>query len=127
VRVRIISDNDQMATRGSDIERLYAAGVPVRTDKVAAHMHHKFAVSAGWFGEVGLLLMARSGWAHAVLPRSPRRGLLPPALPRNPNVHVHIAHSSHDSQILAQMYAQILEPPHSPPPTPARSWTTVSC
>jgi hypothetical protein len=30
------------------VERLGAAGVPVRCDKDAAHMHHKFAVGGVW-------------------------------------------------------------------------------
>eukprot|EP00741_Cyanophora_paradoxa_P012912 tig00020629_g12468.t1 len=44
VRVRIITDNDKSADRGSDIERLADAGIPIKVDKTAAHMHNKFAV-----------------------------------------------------------------------------------
>lgn len=44
VRVRLISDNDQRDTKGSDVERLRAAGVPTRVDRDANHMHHKFMV-----------------------------------------------------------------------------------
>lgn len=44
VRVRIISDNDQSKTQGSDVERLRAAGIPVALDADQYHMHHKFAV-----------------------------------------------------------------------------------
>ena len=44
VTLRIISDNDKAFDRGSDIDKLRAAGVPVRVDRTDAHMHHKFAV-----------------------------------------------------------------------------------
>ena len=44
VDVRIITDNDKAEDRGSDIERLDAAGVPVRVDRTSNHMHHKFAI-----------------------------------------------------------------------------------
>ncbi|WP_163997934.1 phospholipase D-like domain-containing protein [Pyxidicoccus caerfyrddinensis] len=44
VRVRVIGDNDKALDVGSDMERLGAAGVPVRLDRSEAHMHHKFAV-----------------------------------------------------------------------------------
>ncbi|GBF99930.1 MT associated signaling phospholipase D [Raphidocelis subcapitata] len=61
VRVRIISDNDQMATKGSDIERLKAAGMPVRWDKDAAHMHHKFMVLDSRFAMTGSFNWTRAG------------------------------------------------------------------
>ena len=44
VRVRVISDNDKSEDRGSDIEKLERAGVPVRVDRTEAHMHNKYAV-----------------------------------------------------------------------------------
>jgi phosphatidylserine/phosphatidylglycerophosphate/cardiolipin synthase-like enzyme len=44
VRVRILSDNDKSLDLGSDIDRLEAAGVPVRIDRTEHHMHHKFAI-----------------------------------------------------------------------------------
>lgn len=44
VRVRIITDDDQMRTTGSDIMELRQSGIPVRHDANVAHMHHKFAV-----------------------------------------------------------------------------------
>lgn len=61
VRVRIISDNDQMATRGSDVERLKAAGVPVKVDNSPAHMHNKFAVLDGRFVLTGSFNWTRAG------------------------------------------------------------------
>jgi cardiolipin hydrolase len=42
--VRIITDNDKTEDRGSDIDRMEAAGIPVVTDNTSAHMHHKFAL-----------------------------------------------------------------------------------
>ena len=43
VQVRVISDDDKSLDRGSDIERLADAGVPMALDRTG-HMHHKFAV-----------------------------------------------------------------------------------
>ncbi len=47
VRVRIMTDDDKAGDRGSDIERLRAAGIEVRTDASDAHMHHKYGVFDG--------------------------------------------------------------------------------
>lgn len=47
VTVRIITDNDKAQDLGSDIERLAAAGIPVRIDRTPFHMHHKFALFDG--------------------------------------------------------------------------------
>jgi phosphatidylserine/phosphatidylglycerophosphate/cardiolipin synthase-like enzyme len=47
VRVRIVTDNDKAWDAGSDIQRLSAAGVPVRIDVSEFHMHHKFAIFDG--------------------------------------------------------------------------------
>ena len=44
VAVRLITDNDKALDLGSDIEGLRRAGVAVRTDRDANHMHHKFAI-----------------------------------------------------------------------------------
>jgi len=44
IRVRIVSDNDKRFDDGSDIAQLAAAGIPLRMDRSAYHMHHKFAV-----------------------------------------------------------------------------------
>ena len=44
VTVRVVTDDDKAFDRGSDIDKLRAAGVSVRTDHTEAHMHHKFAV-----------------------------------------------------------------------------------
>lgn len=45
--VRVISDNDKMHDRGSDVEHLSQAGVDVRIDCSPEHMHHKFMVIDG--------------------------------------------------------------------------------
>lgn len=44
VALRLLTDDDKSFDRGSDIQRLEAAGVPVRTDRSEHHMHHKFAI-----------------------------------------------------------------------------------
>ncbi|OZJ04095.1 hypothetical protein BZG36_02853 [Bifiguratus adelaidae] len=44
VRVRVITDDDQETSRGSDIPELRHAGIQVKTDHSPAHMHHKFAI-----------------------------------------------------------------------------------
>lgn len=45
VKVRLITDDEQCNTTGSDVKTLHEAGVPLRMDSSAqAHMHHKFAV-----------------------------------------------------------------------------------
>src|SRR5205823_4046445 len=42
VTIRVITDNDKAHDLGSDVERIAAAGVPVRIDRTPFHMHHKF-------------------------------------------------------------------------------------
>ena len=44
VRIRIITDNERAWDLGSDVFRLADAGLEVRQDSDANHMHHKFAV-----------------------------------------------------------------------------------
>jgi phosphatidylserine/phosphatidylglycerophosphate/cardiolipin synthase-like enzyme len=46
-KLRIITDDDKASDLGSDIDRLEAAGVPVRVDRTHYHMHHKFALFDG--------------------------------------------------------------------------------
>lgn len=45
VRVRLLTDNDKLFDRGSDVRELHAAGISVRTDCTTNHMHHKFALA----------------------------------------------------------------------------------
>jgi phosphatidylserine/phosphatidylglycerophosphate/cardiolipin synthase-like enzyme len=44
VRLRVITDNEKRLDAGSDIARLRQAGIVVREDQTAFHMHHKFAL-----------------------------------------------------------------------------------
>lgn len=44
VTVRIITDDEKVQARGSDLERLADCGVPIRCDDCEGYMHHKFAV-----------------------------------------------------------------------------------
>ena len=44
VSIKVISDNDKIHDKGSDIEKLRDAGIPVRLDITDNHMHHKFAL-----------------------------------------------------------------------------------
>ncbi len=75
VAVRVISDNDKAADRGSDIDRLAGTGTPgrsgarggsrasaiaVRVDRSDAHMHHKFAVFDG-----GTLATGSFNWTRS--------------------------------------------------------------
>ena len=47
VKVRIITDNDKMWDRGSDVRKLSDLGMDVRLDRSEYHMHHKFALVDG--------------------------------------------------------------------------------
>lgn len=44
VPIRLITDNEKLHDKGSDIEWLSNEGIPVRVDRSEAHMHHKFAL-----------------------------------------------------------------------------------
>jgi phosphatidylserine/phosphatidylglycerophosphate/cardiolipin synthase-like enzyme len=44
VQVRILTDNEKLFDKGSDIRELAAAGIAVRVDETPNHMHHKFAL-----------------------------------------------------------------------------------
>ncbi|CAK6437593.1 unnamed protein product [Pipistrellus nathusii] len=44
VRVRVVTDCDYMALKGSQIGLLRKAGIPVRHDQDLGYMHHKFAI-----------------------------------------------------------------------------------
>lgn len=45
--VRIITDDQKVFDRGSDVDELCDAGVPVRIDRSPFHMHHKFVILDG--------------------------------------------------------------------------------
>jgi mitochondrial cardiolipin hydrolase len=44
LKVKILTDNEKLYDKGSDIRELAQAGVPVRVDNTSNHMHHKFAL-----------------------------------------------------------------------------------
>jgi phosphatidylserine/phosphatidylglycerophosphate/cardiolipin synthase-like enzyme len=45
IELRIVTDNDKVFDKGSDIRLLAHRGVPVHVDRSEHHMHHKFLVS----------------------------------------------------------------------------------
>ena len=47
VKVRVISDDEQANSTGSDLRAIADTGIPVRTDAASTHMHHKFAIVDG--------------------------------------------------------------------------------
>ena len=57
VRVRVITDDEQARSQGSDVRRLAAAGVQCVADNSPYHMHHKFALVDG-----GLLMNGSLNW-----------------------------------------------------------------
>ncbi|MEM7659429.1 MAG: phospholipase D-like domain-containing protein [Bacteroidota bacterium] len=65
VRVRVISDNDKMWDKGSDIEQLSRAGVSVRIDQSPHHMHHKFALF-----DTSYLITGSYNWTRSAATRN---------------------------------------------------------
>ncbi|RYU77991.1 phospholipase D-like domain-containing protein [Hymenobacter persicinus] len=45
IAIRLLTDNDKLHDKGSDIKQLQASGITIRTDLTDDHMHHKFAVA----------------------------------------------------------------------------------
>lgn len=45
VDIKILTDNDKLYDRGSDIQYLASKGYAVKVDLTEAHMHHKFAIA----------------------------------------------------------------------------------
>jgi phosphatidylserine/phosphatidylglycerophosphate/cardiolipin synthase-like enzyme len=45
VLIKVITDNDKSLDVGSDVEQLAKAGIAVKMDTTANHMHHKFMVA----------------------------------------------------------------------------------
>jgi mitochondrial cardiolipin hydrolase len=101
-------------TTGSDIGRLRNAGVPVRVDRVPAHMHHKFVVLDNRFLLNGSFNWTRSAVLdNEVRPAVPMAGrgrlesthahtlFAPPAPPPFPQENVLIL----DSPAVATTYA----------------------
>jgi len=44
VKVRLISDDECVKNKGSDVQDLADKGIPTRTDKSSSHMHNKYVV-----------------------------------------------------------------------------------
>ncbi len=44
VKIRIITDDEKVFDKGSDIRKMSQAGINIRTDDCPHHMHHKFAI-----------------------------------------------------------------------------------
>jgi len=64
VAVRILTDDDKASDRGSDVQRLREAGVPIRVDRSQHHMHHKFAVFDARLAVTGSYNWTRSAAEH---------------------------------------------------------------
>ncbi len=60
LKVRIITDNDKLYDKGSDIRDLAKAGVPIKIDDTHNHMHHKFMVADGQ-----LLITGSYNWTRS--------------------------------------------------------------
>ncbi|UOQ53840.1 phospholipase D-like domain-containing protein [Hymenobacter cellulosivorans] len=45
VAIRLLTDNDKLFDKGSDIKQLHASGISIRIDQTTDHMHHKFALA----------------------------------------------------------------------------------
>jgi mitochondrial cardiolipin hydrolase len=44
ITVKILTDNEKLFDKGSDIRMLATVGIPLRVDITQNHMHHKFAI-----------------------------------------------------------------------------------
>ncbi|MDX5345750.1 MAG: phospholipase D-like domain-containing protein [Hymenobacteraceae bacterium] len=44
IRIKILTDNEKLYDKGSDIRELAAKGLEIRVDESRNHMHHKFAI-----------------------------------------------------------------------------------
>jgi len=47
VKVRVITDDDQSVSTGSDIQTIKKSGIPVKMDSTPYHMHNKYAIIDG--------------------------------------------------------------------------------
>ncbi|ALI99976.1 phospholipase D-like domain-containing protein [Rufibacter tibetensis] len=44
IKIQLLTDNEKLFDKGSDIRQLVKAGIKVKVDNTANHMHHKFVV-----------------------------------------------------------------------------------
>lgn len=65
VQIRLLTDNDKLWDLGSDVEELSKAGVPIKIDATANHMHHKFALFDGKY-----LLTGSYNWTRSAAERN---------------------------------------------------------
>lgn len=65
ISVKIITDNEKLDDRGSDIRRLANEGIIVKIDKGASHMHHKFCVI-----DKEILLTGSYNWTKSAADRN---------------------------------------------------------
>ena len=45
IQLQLLTDNEKLFDKGSDIRELAAAGLEIRVDNTKNHMHHKFALA----------------------------------------------------------------------------------
>jgi phosphatidylserine/phosphatidylglycerophosphate/cardiolipin synthase-like enzyme len=64
IQVRIITDDEKLFDTGSDIDKLARAGLDIRVDRTAYHMHHKFAIADGKVALTGSYNWTRSAAQH---------------------------------------------------------------
>eukprot|EP00298_Acanthocystis_sp_HF-20_P028409 c7132_g1_i1.p1 GENE.c7132_g1_i1~~c7132_g1_i1.p1 ORF type:complete len:205 (-),score=96.22 c7132_g1_i1:66-680(-) len=60
VKVRIITDDEKVSEKGSEIKTFQNAGISVRTDHSSSHMHHKYCIIDG-----KILLNGSLNWTAA--------------------------------------------------------------
>lgn len=65
ISVKVLTDNDKSFDKGSDIDRIHHAGVPVKIDRTESHMHHKFCVT-----DKATLLTGSYNWTRSAAERN---------------------------------------------------------
>jgi cardiolipin hydrolase len=65
VSVKVITDNDKLNDRGSDIRTIADAGVIVKIDQTSSHMHHKFCIV-----DKAILLTGSYNWTRSAAERN---------------------------------------------------------
>ena len=65
VSVKVITDNDKLNDRGSDIRKIADAGIVVKIDQKDSHMHHKFCVI-----DKKVLLTGSYNWTRSAAERN---------------------------------------------------------
>ena len=65
VSVKVITDNDKLNDRGSDVRRISDAGIVVKIDQKDSHMHHKFCLI-----DKKILLTGSYNWTRSAAERN---------------------------------------------------------